>query len=152
MATKMARVVTALGIPIFLLGGCAGQPLAERARLRNSVNKQAIAAHLKEQRRLFDGCGEAYGGSGLSGTLTVRFKIRSNGSTSNPHVLETIGQSAALDHCLTDAALQLVFDPMPKGVVANIKYPLQFQAVRGPASVPNEKALSAEPAHDALPE
>ncbi len=129
-----------------LLNGCASQSLAERARLRASVDRNHIAAQLKQQRSLFEGCEQAYGDSSLTGTLNVRFKIRSNGSTSNPHIFESIGQSAALDHCLTDAALQLLFDPMPKGVVAEIKYPLQFHGARSPAG------SAAEPTQDPLPE
>ncbi|MBI3556038.1 MAG: energy transducer TonB [Deltaproteobacteria bacterium] len=143
MELKMALIGSGL---VLLLNGCASQSLADRARLRDSVDKQRIATQLKQQRRVFEGCGHAYGGDSLSGTLTVRFKIRSNGSTSNPHIFESIGQSAALDHCLTDAALQLVFDPMPKGVVAEVKYPLQFHGTREPAG------LRSEPAQDPLPE
>lgn len=116
------------------LSGCASSPSLVEQQLNYAADPSRISAKLQTQRHFFESCRSAYGADHLNGTLTVRFRVQPTGHTSDPHIFETIGQSSALDRCLSEAALNLQFDPMPRGMVAEVEYPMEFRSARTPAS------------------
>lgn len=116
------------------LGGCASGTSLIDQQLSYATDPNRISAKLQTQRHLFESCRSVQGTQNLNGTLTVRFRVQPTGHTSDPHIFETIGQTSALDRCLSEAALSLQFDPMPRGLVAEVEYPMEFRAARMPAS------------------
>lgn len=118
-----------------LISGCATEPTVDE-KILIAADANRISTQLHSQRHLFESCRTAYGTERLDGQLTVRFKVLADGRAADPHIFESIGQSSALDHCLSEAALSLQFDPMPRGLVAEVEYPMEFKRTdRAPATL-----------------
>lgn len=122
------RILSGL-VLLLSLGGCAGS-----APARNLLpHSQSISKRLHAQSAAFEACRLTYGAE-INGRLIVQFNVHANGRTTKAHVFEDIGQSSALDHCLTTAASSLRFDPLPKGLMAEVRFPIEFGSAAFPAT------------------
>jgi hypothetical protein len=121
-----------------LLSSCATPPpppSEELLQQRRAAASARINASLQAQHQILDDCRTIQSAQRLNGTLVLRFQVQADGTTRRPHVFEDIGQSAQIDHCLEEAALQLKFEPLPYGVVGDVNYAIRFKPTRAPASV-----------------
>lgn len=135
----MKRLIVSAFVLGVITSSCASAPSVTE-QLKDSADPGRITAQLDSQSYLFKTCRSVYSTEKLNGILVIRFRVENNGQPSSPHVFENIGQSSALDRCLVDAAMNLQFDSLPTGLVANVEYPLEFSpktrddATRRPAA------------------
>ena len=105
------------------IGGIGGDPIIIGA-LDSSLIDAVVKRHMNQFKYCYQR--ELNKNPGLSGKITIKFVIASNGSVSRASVKRSSMNNAAVESCMTTRFMQLKF-PEPKGNgIVIVSYPFMF--------------------------